>query len=201
MRTAPADGDEEVLARARAGDEAAFAALVDRYHPRLIRLAATFVGRRDLAEDVAQETGLAALRGLEHFEGRSSLKSWLFQICANRARTLGAREQRVQPIDPTDAVVAGERFRPDGSWAVAPERWSATVADRLDDAALVALVRAAVDDLPDGQRAVVSLRDVEGLPAAEVCAVLGITEANQRVLLHRGRAQVRRRLERKVAPR
>jgi RNA polymerase sigma-70 factor (ECF subfamily) len=159
-----------LVVRLRAGDDRAFDVLVTEYHPRLVRLARAFVPRPDLAEDAVQETWLALLRGIDRFEGRSSLQSWLFQICANRARSLSARER---PTIPLDVDLAGD----------APN-----TADPTAD------VYRAIDELPEAQRRVVVLRDVEGRPASEVCDVLALSEANQRVLLHRGRARVRRAL-------
>jgi RNA polymerase sigma-70 factor (ECF subfamily) len=191
------DGDVELVERLRRGDQAAFAALVDRYHSRLTRFARSFTARPELAEDIAQETWLGLLRGIDRFEGRASLRTWLFQICANRARTITAREGRLVPVDPTDPqapTVDPARFGPDGAWASAPVPWAADYAAG-DDAELVALVRAAIGRLPEAQQQVVTLRDVEGIAAAEVCRILELTEGNQRVLLHRGRARVRAILE------
>jgi RNA polymerase sigma-70 factor (ECF subfamily) len=188
------DGDAELVERLRKGDQAAFAALVDRYHSRLTRFARSFTARPELAEDIAQETWLGLLRGIDRFEGRASLRTWLFQICANRARTLAAREGRLVPVDPTDPLtptVDPARFGPDGAWSTAPVPWDAAA----DDAELVERVRAAIARLPEAQQQVVTLRDVEGLAAAEVCRILELTEGNQRVLLHRGRARVRTILE------
>ncbi|MDT4960148.1 MAG: hypothetical protein QOF87_3643 [Pseudonocardiales bacterium] len=180
------DTDADLLERLRQGDEGAFSELVQRYHPRLIRLASSFLSRRDLAEDVAQETWLAVLRGIERFEGRCALRTWLFQICVNRARSIAIRERRVVPVDPASDVGA-DLFAADGSRVVPPQPW----ANSIDDAALLAVAQGAILDLPDSQRQVVSLRDVDGLSANEVCHVLSISDANQRVLLHRGRARVR----------
>ena len=188
MGTAVEDSDVDLLARIRAGDEPAFTELVERYHPRLIRFAGTFVGGRDLVEDVAQETWLAVLRGVDRFEGRSSFKSWLFQICANRARSIAVREHRVVPVEDVTLLADHPVFAADGSWESAPDPWAALVVDQAD---LLAAVQAAILELPWAQRQVITLRDVEGLPAQEVCAVLMITEVNQRVLLHRARLRVR----------
>jgi RNA polymerase sigma-70 factor, ECF subfamily len=192
-----ADADSELLPLLLAGDEAAFCEVVERYHRRLVRFAATFVHDRGAAEDVAQETWLAVLRGIEKFEGRSSLQTWLFGICANRARTAYTRDARVVPVDDIEPTVDPARFDALGSWATPPELWS-DVDSRLDAEALVPVVRAAIEALPDQQRQVVTLRDVEGLTSKDVCMVLAITEINQRVLLHRGRARVRRAVEEKV---
>jgi RNA polymerase sigma-70 factor, ECF subfamily len=195
---APADIDAQLVAGLRRGEEGAFAELVGRYHLRLLRLAATFLSSRETAEDVAQETWLAVLAGIDGFQGRSAFRSWLFSICANKARSSGQRDLRTVPvdpgalrIDPTDA----RDFAEDGSWASPPEEWI-DMQDRLAaDAALVVLARQAIEALPASQRQVVTLRDIEGLTAQEVCAVLAITTSNQRVLLHRGRAALRRALD------
>jgi len=187
--------DPGLIDRLRAGDEAAFAELVERYHLRLVGLARTFVATREAAEDVAQETWLAAVRGIDRFEGRSSLRTWLFQICVNRARTRGVLDKRLVPIGPGEPAVDPNRFGLDGAWTEAPQHWSELVDDRLQAAALAEHVHAAITRLPTAQQLVVTLRDVEGLTAEEVCAVLSITEANQRVLLHRARSTLRRSLE------
>ena len=192
--------DAELVVRLRRGDQDAFAALVDRYHTRLIRFAHSFTPRAELAEDIAQETWLGLLRGLDGFEGRAALRTWLFQICANRARTLAAKEGRLIPVDPTDPdapTVDPTRFGPEGGWSQPPLSWSDAAAWE-HDAELVARVRAAITRLPESQQQVVTLRDVEGLSAAEVCRVLELTDGNQRVLLHRGRARVRAILEQEV---
>jgi RNA polymerase sigma-70 factor, ECF subfamily len=188
-------GDEGVIDLLRAGDEAAFTQLVEQYHTRLIRFALTFVSGRAAAEDVAQDTWAAVVAGLGRFEGRSSLQTWIFQICANRARTHGGREHRTVPVAPDEPTVEASRFDPAGAWSAPPEPWP-SVDDRLEATALAPLVRGAIDRLPEVQRQVVTLRDVEGLTAQEACEVLSISEANQRVLLHRGRARVRSEIER-----
>lgn len=199
----PVESDNELVVRLRLGDQDAFAVLVDRYHTRLTRFAHSFTPRAELAEDIAQETWLGLLRGLDRFEGRASLRTWLFQICANRARTLAAKEGRLIPVDPTDPdapTVDPARFGPDGTWSQPPSSWAdAAALEQQQDAELVERVRVAITRLPDSQQQVVTLRDVEGLSAAEVCRVLDLTEGNQRVLLHRGRARVRALLEQEVA--
>lgn len=198
--TLPVVTDEEVLAGLRAGDEAAFAWLVDQYHAALVRLARTFVPSRAVAEEVAQETWLAVLRGVDRFEGRSSLKTWIFHILANRARTIGARERRTVPVDTTGSATVDERrFDGAGAWSDPPVPWTDKVDDRLEAEQLVGRALAVLAELPESQRAVVTLRDVEGLTSKEVCDVLNISEANQRVLLHRGRARIRAALEREEA--
>jgi RNA polymerase sigma-70 factor, ECF subfamily len=186
--------DEDLLARLVIGDESAFTDLIERYHPRLLRLASSFVARRDVAEDVVQETWIAVLNGIGGFQGRSAFRTWLFQICVNKAKSAAVREQRVVPVDPADLEIDAD-FAPDGSWAVAPQRWADQVSEQTAGGPLVERVQCAIEALPAGQRQVLTLRDVEGLSAAEVSAVLSITDVNQRVLLHRGRRQVRRSVE------
>ena len=179
----------------RAGDPTAFGELVERYHPRLVRWAGTFVGSRDLVEDVAQETWLAVLRGVDRFEGRSSFKTWLFQICANRARSIAAQEQRIVPVEDVTRVATQPVFTVDGSWETPPDQWADAVEDHAE---LVAAVQTAILALPLTQRQVITLRDVEGLSAEEVCEVLTLTDGNQRVLLHRARLRVRAALGKAV---
>jgi RNA polymerase sigma-70 factor (ECF subfamily) len=180
-----------LLDRLRAGDEQAFVTLVRQHHPALVRLASTYVPNRDIAEEVVQEAWLGVLRGIDKFEGRSSLKTWLYRIVVNRARSAGVREHRETPADLTGSAEPAERFRSDGSWADPPVPWTEEVEDRVTAASLLHRVRHCLGRLPDGQRQVIELRDIDGLSSDETCSVLGITEANQRVLLHRGRARLR----------
>jgi len=187
--------DAELLGRLRAGDEQAFVALVERYNGSMLRLASSFVPSRAVAEEVVQETWLGLLRGLVAFEGRSSLKTWLFSILVNRARSAGVRESRSVPVADAGPVVDASRFGPSGAWSVPPEHWIEEAESRVDAAKLAGLLRPALDGLPARQREVVLLRDVEGLTSTEVCTVLSISEANQRVLLHRGRGKLRQVLE------
>jgi RNA polymerase sigma-70 factor (ECF subfamily) len=190
------DDDTVLVERLRAGDEKAFEALVRRYHTSLLRLAETMVPSRAVAEEVVQDTWLGVVRGVERFEGRSSFRTWLLHILMNRARTAGAREVRRAPGRP-DWVpsVDPSRFGPDGAWVDPPTPWPEDVDDRLAATALAERVRAGIAELPWQQRQVVTLRDIEGLGAADVCELLGISEGNQRVLLHRGRTRVRRMLD------
>jgi RNA polymerase sigma-70 factor (ECF subfamily) len=195
----PSDEDAELLRSLRAGDEGAFAALVDKYGPSLLRLASLYVPSRSVAEEVVQETWLALVTGLERFEERSSLKTWLFRILTNKAKTRGQREARTRPFssfaadgDEADTVVDVDRFARDGHW-VAPPR--GVPDERLLAAETRGVVEDAIAALPENQRAVITLRDVEGLSAEEACNVLGLSETNQRVLLHRARAKVRAALE------
>ena len=185
-----------LVSRLRAGDESAFAEIVERYHAQLVRLASTFVGSVEAAEDAAQETWIALITGIERFEGRASLRTWLFQVCANRARRIGVREHRVVPVDHIDSAVDAATTAPSGVWTTAASPPAA--ADHLVDVATVSRIRAAISDLPALQQAVVTLRDVDGLPAPQVCQILSISPTNQRVLLHRGRERVRRELSRVV---
>ncbi len=189
------DGDMSLLLRLRAGDEQAFTALVERYHGPMLRLALSFVPSQAVAEEVVQDTWLAVLRGLERFEERSSLRTWLFTILVNRARTTGVHESRSVPVADAGPVVDASRFGPSGAWALPPEPWIEEAENRADAVKLAQLLRGGLDGLPARQREVVLLRDVEGLSSAEVCEVLAISEANQRVLLHRGRNRLRQLLE------
>ena len=181
------DDDLRLVERLRAGDESAFVELVRRYQPRLLQLAETTVGSHAVAEEACQDTWFAVVRGVERFEGRSSFKTWLFHVLLNRARTSANREQRAGRAD-REAV---ERFDANGAWAEPPVPWADLVDDRLVAERLAHRVHDLLPTLPHQQREVVVLRDVEGLDPAEVGALLGITEGNQRVLLHRGRAKLR----------
>lgn len=205
MRSSTSNTDLALLDALQTGDDAAFNELVRRFHRPLIRFATAYVRSPELAEDVVQETWLAVLRGLAAFEGRSSFRTWVFQICANRARSVAVRERRTLPRDPTalsDELAETETsFHADGSWRSPPSVWQASTEELRRDAALVARIKLAIDELPEGQRQVMTLRDVVGLSSAEVCAVLAINDVNQRVLLHRGRTRVRRVLAEQVSAR
>ena len=185
--------DAELLERLLGGDESAFAELVRRYHPTLLKVARYYVTSQASAEDVAQDTWVAVVRGVERFEGRSAFKTWLLRICANRARTNAVKEHRIIPADPTprEPTVASQRFDEGGVWTDPPVPFSDVVEFRNDSAALVAAVREAILTLGEPQQAVVTLRDVEGLSTEEVASLLGLSEGNVRVILHRGRARVR----------
>ena len=189
------DADASLVSRLRDGDEQAFTALVERYHSSMLALALSFVPSRAVAEEVVQDTWVAVLRGLGRFEERSSLRTWLFTILVNRARSTGVREARSVPVADAGPAVDASRFGPSGAWVQPPEHWIEEADSRLDAAKLTALLRGCLDGLPGRQREVVLLRDVEGLSSAEVCQVLTISEANQRVLLHRGRSKLRQLLE------
>jgi RNA polymerase sigma-70 factor (ECF subfamily) len=202
----PPDPDAELLARLRCGDEAAFLALVRRYGPVMQRLALTYVRTPSVAEEVVQDAWIGVLRSLERFEGRSSLRTWLLRILANRARTRGAREARCLPFsalardEDEGPAVDPDRFQgPDGrfpgGWAAFPAPWDSVPEERLLARETLAEVDAAIRQLPPRQQEVIVLRDVEGWSAEEVCDALELSAANQRVLLHRARSRVRASLE------
>jgi RNA polymerase sigma-70 factor (ECF subfamily) len=194
------DDDSALLARLRAGDEAAFREIVVAMHRGLMRVAQACVSSEAAAEEVVQETWLAVVAQLDRFEERSSLRTWIGTILVNRARTRGVRDKRSVPFsalakDETEPVEP-ERFNAMGFWKTPPVRWD----DAPEELVLRKEARTAVEaelrTLPEAQRTVVTLRDLEGWSSEEVCNVLGITETNQRVLLHRGRQRMRAALER-----
>lgn len=185
--------ESELLRRLRAGDEDAFAALVDRHHAALIRLALSFVRSHAVAEEVVQDTWLGFLRGLGMFESRSSLQTWLYSILVNRARTTSVHERRSSPVA-DEGWIEEAWFRADGGWAAPPAHWADDADDRLSAPGLTARIGELIEQLPDGQRQVIILHDVQELSSTDVCQVLGITEGNQRVLLHRARSRIRRAL-------
>jgi RNA polymerase sigma-70 factor (ECF subfamily) len=193
------DSDADLLARLRAGDEGAFVSLVERYNGSLLRLARTYVPSDAVAEEAVQDTWMGVVRGVDRFEGRSSLKTWLFRILVNRARTAGVREPRSVGLDDHEPAVDPARFDGTGAWAQPLQPWETDADDRLVAATWSKALAAALDALPPRQREIVVLRDVEGLPSDDVCSVLGITEGNQRVLLHRGRSRLRSMLEADLA--
>ena len=195
-----------LLASLRAGDEAAFCSLVDAYHVALVRLAMQYVANGSVAEEVAQETWIAFVQGLARFEGRSSVKTWLFRTLLNCARSRKRKEVRSVPFaamfDPDSdegPAVDPSRFRPDGiwagHWAVVPRSFAADGESTLLTAELRERIQTAIDALPEAQREVLTLRDVEGFDAHEACEVLGVSEVHQRVLLHRARAKLRAAIE------
>jgi RNA polymerase sigma-70 factor, ECF subfamily len=186
----------------RAGDEEAFRALLRAYGNSMLRVAQMYVSNRAAAEDVVQEALLGVLRGIGRFEGRSSLKTWLFSIVVNTAKTRGVRDARSVPFSSIEegGSVPLERFlgeseRFPGHWAVPPASWAGIPDERLVADETMGVVQREIDRLPDAQRAVITMRDVEGFSAEEVCNTLDLTETNQRVLLHRARAKVRTALE------
>jgi RNA polymerase sigma-70 factor (ECF subfamily) len=192
--------DDVLVARLRAGDERAFAELVTQWHPAMVRLALTRVRSRAVAEEVVQDAWLGMLRGLESFEGRSSLRTWLFRIVVNRAISAGVRERVHLPVEDVELESRDGRFSQDGWWVTPPVHWADEVLDRITAPGLAERVREEIALLPDGQRAVVTLRDVDGLSSSDVCEVLDISEGNQRVLLHRARTRIRAALEGEVRP-
>jgi RNA polymerase sigma-70 factor (ECF subfamily) len=202
--------DAQLVAALRAGDEEVFRELVRGWHPSLLRVAQIFVPSRAVAEEVVQEAWLRVLGALDRFEERSSLKTWVFRILVNTAKTRAQREGRTLPFsalqDPArvpEAAVDPDRFRPEDDERF-PGHWSSPPRELPEERLLAAETRehikGAIDRLPATQRAVISLRDVEGWTSEEVCNALDLTEVNQRVLLHRARARVRRELEDYVNP-
>ena len=189
------DDDQGLLERLQAGDEAAFRTLVDRHDAALRRVARTFVRTNAAADDVVQETWLAVVRGLSNFEGRAALRTWIFSILINRARTYAVRDARSVPfsaLERDDApTVDADAFGADGRWTSAPPRLETDPESGLLAGELRRQLLGAVDALPPAQRAVITLRDLVGLPAEEVCALLELSDGNQRVLLHRARGTVR----------
>jgi RNA polymerase sigma-70 factor (ECF subfamily) len=161
----------------------------------MLTLARGYVPSRAVAEEVVQDAWLGVLRGIARFEHRSTFRTWLFRILVNRARTAGTRENRSVPVDDMQPVVDASRFDSAGGWQAPPQPWADQADDRLTAVKISARIRTAIDELPGQQREVVTLRDVQGLSSAEVCAVLDISPANQRVLLHRGRGRVRQVIE------
>jgi RNA polymerase sigma-70 factor (ECF subfamily) len=205
---ASASPDEAQLVEAlRRGDEEAFASLIDRYHASLVRLATVYVRNRSVAEEVAQETWLGVIRGIERFEGRSTLKTWIFRILTNTAKTRAQRESRTVPFsalgdaDLSEPTVDADRFLPPdhlqwpGHWGSPPSSWDGLPESRLLARETLDRVQAAIEALPPAQRQVITLRDVEGWSSEDVCSLLELSEVNQRVLLHRARSKVRRALE------
>jgi RNA polymerase sigma-70 factor (ECF subfamily) len=187
----------------RAGDEAAFATVMLMYGAGMLRVAEMYVSSRAVAEDVVAEAWVGVLRGIGRFEGRSSLKTWLYRIVANTAKTRGVRESRSVPfsslggegdegtVDADRFIGSGERFA--GHWAAPPQAWAPE--GRLLAEETLEVVERAIDELPPAQRAVITMRDIQGFTSEEICNALDLTETNQRVLLHRARAKVRKALE------
>lgn len=204
----PDSDDNRLVAALRRGDEAAFAGLIERLQSSLIRIAMLYVADRETAEEVVQETWLGVLRGIDQFEGRSSLRTWIVRILTNRAKRRGQREKRSVPFsrawtagEDDEPAVPASRFEPPGRrwaghWMAPPSDWAALPEEMVLAQEVRATVERAIAALPPAQREVITLRDIEGWPAVEVCQVLQVTEANQRVLLHRARAKVRQALER-----
>ena len=201
--------EADLLAALRNEDESAFTYLVEKYYASMVRIALMYVSDQATAEDVVQETWIGVLRGLDRFEGRSSLKTWIFTILTNRAKTRAQREGRYVPLTPfwdgeseeNEPAVTPEHFSSQGHWLgdSMPNRWDVIPEDRLLSEETLHLIDNAIDALPPGQREVIRLRDVNGWSSAEVRNVLDISETNQRVLLHRARTKVRRALEQYLA--
>jgi RNA polymerase sigma-70 factor, ECF subfamily len=205
-----AGDDTDLVARLRRGDESAFVELIDRYGATMLRVAQMYVRDRATAEEVVQETWLAVLNGIDRFEGRSSLKTWLFRILTNRAKTRGEREGRVLPfsalagasneadvpsVDP-DRFLGPDSPHP-GAWAAPPRAWPQ---DKVLERETLDVIEMAIERLPEAQREVIVLRDVEGWTPMEVADALEITDGNERVLLHRARSKVRAALEEYLDP-
>jgi RNA polymerase sigma-70 factor (ECF subfamily) len=205
--TLPPD-DEALVQALLAGDEQAFSAIVDRYHTPMVRIARLYCPNDAVAEDVVQETWIGILRGLSRFEGRSSLRTWMFRILTNQAKTRGQRETRTVPFSQlVDEELARDepsvdpiRFGgpndqdPEG-WMTPLRAWTRSPEDHLVSSEELRCVSNAIQRLPLAQREVIRLRDVEGWSSEEVCELLDLSEGNQRVLLHRARSRVRRALE------
>jgi RNA polymerase sigma-70 factor (ECF subfamily) len=200
--------DAKLVEALRRGDEDAFRRLIDEQGPSLLRVAMSYVASRAAAEEVVQETWVGVLKGLDGFEGRSSLRTWIFRILSNTAKTRAARDSRSTPFSSlaardqrsSEPVVDPDRFLPAdhedaGHWALPPRRWE-TPEQGLLSSEVRDVVLKAIDALPAAQRVVITMRDIEGCPAVEVCEALDISDGNQRVLLHRGRSKVRAELER-----
>jgi RNA polymerase sigma-70 factor (ECF subfamily) len=199
--------DESALvASLCAGDESAFAQLVDRYTPTMLRVARGYVRSHETAEEVVQETWIALIKGISKFEGRSSLRTWLFTVMINIAKARGVRERRnfdAEVAAFTGGTVDTALFRGPGeewagdwkNWEEYPRAFPASPEGSALARELVAVTQAELERLPDGQRMVVTLRDMLGFDSAEVCQLLDISAVNQRVLLHRGRAAIRTVLE------
>ena len=195
-------GEAALIDALRRGDERAFARLVDSHHPSLLRVARLYVADPGIAEEVVQETWLAVLEGIDRFEARSTLKTWIYQILTNRAKTRGQREHRQLPFsaisDDDEPEVDEARFRPiddpkhPQQWAAPPRAWPH---ERLLARETVDQLRIALAQLPSAQQVIIGLRDVEGWSSGEVCNALEITPGNQRILLHRARSRLRNALE------
>ena len=200
--------EHELLRRLRAGDERAFEALVERHYPTMLSVARHYVSSRAVAEEVVQEAWLGVLKGLDRFEGRSSLRTWILRILVNKAKTRGARDARTVPFASLAPVgeepaVDPERFRGQddpfpGHWRAYPGNWQRLPEETLADREMLDVVLSTIHQLPPPQRIVITMRDIQGCEAEEVCEALDVSEGNQRVLLHRARSKVRSALERHI---
>jgi RNA polymerase sigma-70 factor, ECF subfamily len=213
MSTTDRRDDAQLIAALRAGDEGAFVDLIHAHHSMLLRVAMTYVPSRAAAQEVVHETWLGVLKTLDHFEGHSSLKTRIFRIASNIARSRAVREPRCLPFsslpgtdaERPEASVDPDRFLPPdharypGRWAREPAAWN-TRDERLLSAETRRVILAAIEQLPPAQRLVVTLRDIEGWSADEACEALELTAGNQRLLLHRARSKLRAALERHLSP-
>jgi RNA polymerase sigma-70 factor, ECF subfamily len=203
--------DERLIAGLRAGDESVFAELVDTHGEAMLKIAAGMVSSAAVAEEVVQETWLAVFTGIHRFEGRSSLRTWIFRILMNTANTQRARDARSLPFSDLgrellddEPAVDPERFLPPegqrwpGHWSTPPQAWNSDPESRVLATETLEIVRGVLDTLPSGQRAVVTLRDVQGWTSEEVSEALGLSRGNQRVLLHRARSRLRRVLDERM---
>ena len=200
----PEVAETDLVGGLRAGDAAVFEALVARHYATMLAVAMTYVKGRAVAEEVVQETWLAVIEGLDRFEGRSSLKTWILAILVNKAKTRGVREARTVPftaLEGDEPTVDPGRFRGPGDaypghWRAAPASWHVSAEAAVEDRETLKVVACAIAELPPAQQSVIRMRDLEGYSSAEVCAALEVSEGNQRVLLHRARSRVRTALER-----
>jgi RNA polymerase sigma-70 factor (ECF subfamily) len=203
-RTATAEA--ALLERLQAGDERAFEALVERHYATMLAVARHYVSSRAVAEEVVQEAWLGVLNGLDRFEGRSSLRTWILKILVNTAKSRGVRDARIIPFaslvpQGEEPAVEPERFRgPDdpfpGHWRAYPGNWQRLPEEALHDRETLDVILSTIHRLPPPQRIVITMRDIQGCDAEEVCEALDVSEGNQRVLLHRARSKVRAALER-----
>jgi RNA polymerase sigma-70 factor (ECF subfamily) len=193
--------DAEIVEALKRGDQSVYAQVVDEYSPGLLRMARMYVRDRAVAEEVVQETWIGVLRGIDRFEGRSSLKTWIYRILMNTAKTRGQREARSIPFSAAasgdEPAVDPDRFLESGQWRIGPGDWATPEEELLQGEARDEILEA-IEALPEQQRAVITLRDVEGFPREEVSELLGISDGNQRVLLHRARSKVRAAIERQL---
>jgi RNA polymerase sigma-70 factor (ECF subfamily) len=201
-------GEQQVVDCLRRGEESAFVSLISRYHTLMVRVAMMYVADQATAEEIVQDTWIGVLEGIDRFEGRSSIKTWIFKILTNKARTRGAQENRglaflsLETIEGTDEpAVDPERFRPaddpqmPDSWANPPIPWAGAPEAHALNQEILRTLRDAIDTLPPRQRSILLLHDIEGWASHEICNVFNLTETNHRVLLHRARSKVRQALE------
>jgi RNA polymerase sigma-70 factor (ECF subfamily) len=209
MSSAFLTDEQKVLDALRDGDESTFLRLVTQHHAAMLRVSLLYVADHAVAEEVVQETWIAVLKGIVGFEGRSSLKTWIFRILTNQAKTRGKRERRNIPFssfeepenEGEEPAVAPGRFLPSGHprwphhWAEPPHPWRRSMEEQVVSREVLEVIKRAIDRLPANQQAVITLRDIEEMASEEVCNAFGLSETNQRVLLHRARSKVRRALE------